>query len=95
MRLSRSDPASLPARGAWIEIIREYDGRERLKGRSPHGERGLKYLESLSMLVVPRRSPHGERGLKYLESLSMLVVPRRSPHGERGLKYQFDKRHHE
>ena len=33
---------SLPARGAWIEIIREYDGRERLKGRSPHGERGLK-----------------------------------------------------
>ena len=86
MRLSRSDPASLPARGAWIEIIREYDGRERLKGRSPHGERGLKYLESLSMLVVPRRSPHGERGLKFILDSTLYALPGRSPHGERGLK---------
>ena len=34
------------------------------KGRSPHGERGLKY-DSATLLQQQRgRSPHGERGLK-------------------------------
>ena len=34
-------------------------------GRSPHGERGLKFVHDgqLEMFCV-RRSPHGERGLK-------------------------------
>ena len=36
-----------------------------LEGRSPHGERGLKYSEIGSKECVPSRSPHGERGLKY------------------------------
>ena len=33
--------------------------------RSPHGERGLKFLSCTHNYVVSRRSPHGERGLKY------------------------------
>ena len=33
---------SLPARGAWIEIIMEIGEKPCCAGRSPHGERGLK-----------------------------------------------------
>ncbi len=33
---------SLPARGAWIEIAYQPVYPLSLKGRSPHGERGLK-----------------------------------------------------
>ena len=33
--------------------------------RSPHGERGLKYLHIIVYnLPIDGRSPHGERGLK-------------------------------
>ena len=32
--------------------------------RSPHGERGLKYLQDSETRIEFRRSPHGERGLK-------------------------------
>ena len=36
------------------------------RGRSPPGERGLKYLPSLTEGdKIARRSPPGERGLKY------------------------------
>ena len=36
-------------------------------GRSPHGERGLKFhLGNEAMNAGLGRSPHGERGLKYL-----------------------------
>ena len=36
-----------------------------ISGRSPHGERGLKYWVTwLMWLVGVGRSPHGERGLK-------------------------------
>ena len=34
---------SLPARGAWIEIRLQPSENEKIPGRSPHGERGLKY----------------------------------------------------
>ena len=35
------------------------------KGRSPHGERGLKYVRKRYRYHGgKRRSPHGERGLK-------------------------------
>ena len=78
---------SLPARGAWIEIKHMLSIPQEWIGRSPHGERGLKYLESLSMLVVPRRSPHGERGLKFVIYGQSIIHSCRSPHGERGLKY--------
>ena len=55
-------------------------------GRSPHGERGLKYIGKLHGLLVARRSPHGERGLKLPDCVKPSGMFRRSPHGERGLK---------
>ena len=55
-------------------------------GRSPHGERGLKYAERKSRIHMNGRSPHGERGLKFTLSPLYLVCDSRSPHGERGLK---------
>ena len=36
-----------------------------VQSRSPHGERGLKYLCFFPAHCLYRRSPHGERGLKY------------------------------
>ena len=55
---------SLPPRGAWIEILYTRLMMQRILGRSPHGERGLKYLPFARMQAHCRRSPHGERGLK-------------------------------
>ena len=37
--------------------------------RSPHGERGLKFVLRANLKTLRCRSPHGERGLK-LESLA-------------------------
>ena len=36
--------------------------------RSPHGERGLKFLQMLDLGSLLSRSPHGERGLKSHDS---------------------------
>ena len=56
-------------------------------GRSPHGERGLKYRNVETNIRASRRSPHGERGLKYVVTGLHEIIPTgRSPHGERGLK---------
>ena len=48
---------SLPPRGAWIEIDIYLERKLVKNGRSPHGERGLKYLQNilllLSRLVAP------------------------------------------
>ena len=56
-------------------------------GRSPHGERGLKYGQHRAAWRHPSRSPHGERGLKCTmpETVVKWLICR-SPHGERGLK---------
>ena len=35
--------SSLPARGAWIEILPPILAQREVFGRSPHGERGLKF----------------------------------------------------
>ena len=35
---------SLPSRGAWIEIIDKDTDLDQWIGRSPHGERGLKFV---------------------------------------------------
>ena len=46
-----SEAESLPPRGAWIEILGNGGADTLLFGRSPHGERGLKYefqVEALS-----------------------------------------------
>ena len=57
-------------------------------GRSPHGERGLKYCNSLQLPEKRgRRSPHGERGLKSVALRPAARGVGRSPHGERGLKF--------
>ena len=66
------------------------DYRTACFGRSPHGERGLKYIDQVKALARRvSRSPHGERGLKFGEVWPDAVDgPRRSPHGERGLKFQ-------
>ena len=56
--------------------------------RSPHGERGLKYVTAAGISGRIRRSPHGERGLKSVESDRKSAGRSRSPHGERGLKWR-------
>ena len=55
---------SLPAWGAWIEIIKIVSPDFKVASRSPHGERGLKFVKVFLVLNGCRRSPHGERGLK-------------------------------
>ena len=73
-----SSRASLPTRGAWIEIRRR-GRRSRWRSRSPRGERGLKFLALAHELLARRRSPRGERGLKFWEldlvDVSAAVAP--------------------
>ena len=57
-----------------------------MRGRSPCGERGLKYSIGLTHDRVQSRSPCGERGLKYNRRSLHSHNSRRSPCGERGLK---------
>ena len=40
----RKNARSLPVRGAWIEIVRDFDEKIPRICRSPCGERGLKYV---------------------------------------------------
>ena len=56
---------SLSSWRAWIEIQAHYDEFGRDEGRSPHGERGLKFLDRFAVVWRWGRSPHGERGLKW------------------------------
>ena len=56
---------SLSSRRAWIEISLLLISSVFITCRSPHGERGLKFLNNAIFAVVYRRSPHGERGLKF------------------------------
>ena len=58
-------PPSLPVRGAWIEIETAGERKQKRCGRSPCGERGLKYQVVNFSVVAYGRSPCGERGLKY------------------------------
>ena len=58
--------ASLPVRGAWIEMKAFRLVCPSPAGRSPCGERGLKYRMPLwKSTCAACRSPCGERGLKY------------------------------
>ena len=85
---------SLSSRRAWIEM--SGCGQYLFctsHGRSPHGERGLKYHIPNYSSIFLSRSPHGERGLKFTIFLYFLSYSRcRSPHGERGLKCFICKR---
>ena len=55
---------SLPVRGAWIEIFGRTDDLLVVAGRSPCGERGLKFPHLAGNDKNASRSPCGERGLK-------------------------------
>ena len=57
--------ASLPVRGAWIEMLTAIVNWTDEGCRSPCGERGLKCRGYQINLFPSRRSPCGERGLKY------------------------------
>ena len=78
---------SLPAWGAWIEIYLWVGFFSVSQRRSPHGERGLKFLSWV------RRNSH-KMSLPawgaWIEMPSAKTVEyqkiSRSPHGERGLK---------
>ena len=77
---------SLPSRGAWIEIASVTWMTSLALCRSPHGERGLKFIAMVMLHDGVSRSPHGERGLKWCRPAPKREHQRRSPHGERGLK---------
>ena len=49
-------------------------------GRSPHGERGLKYDRGPVERAERGRSPHGERGLKLRDHRAAQRVARVAPH---------------
>ena len=55
---------SLSLRRAWIEIRETQREWFDKLGRSPYGERGLKYGGVGEIVVDVGRSPYGERGLK-------------------------------
>ena len=77
---------SLSLRRAWIEMLSSTAARISLAGRSPYGERGLKYFAVLSFVGNYSRSPYGERGLKCKPGIREETSVCRSPYGERGLK---------
>ena len=61
----RDAAASLPVRGAWVEIVTVSLPACAAVGRSPCGERGLKFAGVRPSVQCRRsRSPCGERGLK-------------------------------
>ena len=84
---------SLSSRRAWIEIMSGESPSGACHGRSPHGERGLKFVATCAVAFRESRSPHGERGLKYLSVGLPDAAPGRSPHGERGLKSVGARQH--
>ena len=50
-----------------MELLAKYIIPLDPRSRSPHGERGLKYLWPRFLVqAYPGRSPHGERGLKFI-----------------------------
>ena len=80
--------ASLSSRRAWIEIAIGESSLAVLVGRSPRGERGLKFTgallgESLNLSLSSRRA--------WIEIKCQRVSTQkfccRSPRGERGLKF--------
>ena len=70
---------------SWL-ASQKVDKNVQLHGRSPYGERGLKFVICVCVFGIVGRSPYGERGLKLLDNRSVYGLNRRSPYGERGLK---------
>ena len=73
--------SSLPTRGAWIEIGKAIAQGAMRIGRSPHGERGLKFkLTDTEYPNFNGRSPHGERGLKSSVKVELQCLGMVAPH---------------
>ena len=72
---------------SWL-ASQKVDKNVQLHGRSPYGERGLKFRFQRIEQQLLGRSPYGERGLKlYGKRRHPRGVASRSPYGGRGLKY--------
>ena len=78
--LITADKTSLPVRGAWIEMECASCGWEAAEGRSPCGERGLKYLleqeERKAQASLPVRGAWIEMILRSVIHLTVSVAPR-------------------
>ena len=83
----RGSAWSLSSWRAWIEMPRRSALRSEYAGRSPHGERGLKFRFLLGIRVIPHMSLSSWRAWIEIYTRFLTFCPsRRSPHGERGLK---------
>ena len=71
---------SLPARGAWIEIGVVKTGPEIMGSRSPHGERGLKFIEPMVNCInsgsLPARGAWIEMFAACMTAVAKGVAPR-------------------
>ena len=62
--------------------------KRRQTGRSPHGERGLKFLRSLGKRLLAESLPAWGAWIEIVTLRGYALVRfGRSPHGERGLKF--------
>ena len=82
--------ASLPVRGAWIEIAKGNRLSDGHACRSPCGERGLKSIRTAKRRTPALRSLPVRGAWLEIPNLSHAAFRhvRRSPCGERGLKYE-------
>ena len=55
--------------------------------RSPHGERGLKFLPLYALCIAKGRTQEGECGLKEVYGVCLVYAACLAPNGVRGLKY--------
>ena len=53
-----SEPSSHPTRGAWIEILVDFDRVNVVLSRTPPGVRGLKYAVQENLVDVVVVAPH-------------------------------------
>ncbi len=80
---------SLPVRGAWIEMKPAREWEPEAEGRSPYGERGLKFKFRRINIRTESRSPYGERGLKLLSCRQLFVSARSLPVRGAWIEMQF------
>ncbi len=70
---------SFPTRGTWIEINKGEGFRAVLEGRSPHGERGLKFVNRKQNAKAKSSFPTRGTWIEIVESVddlaSAIVVP--------------------
>ena len=85
---ARARAASLPVRGAWVEILADVARILQVCRRSPCGERGLKFLLDCTGNHQRRSLPVRGAWVEICKSGAAGVIPAgRSPCGERGLKF--------